>query len=113
MTLRVHDVVSQTGWAVLAGADHLDHAVRGGYVADLLSCVMAGAEEGDLWITLQTHSNIVAVASLLGLAAIVVAEGAPVPEGTLTRAEEQEVVILSSPEPAYETACRLYTLGVR
>jgi len=53
------------------------------------------------------------VASLLGLAAIVVAEGAPVPEGTLTRAEEQEVVILSSPEPAYETACRLYTLGVR
>lgn len=110
--MNVQDVVNQTGWTVLTGAEHLARAVQGGYAADLLSCVMAGAEEGDLWITLQTHSNIVAVASLLGLSAIVVAEGATVPDSTLAKAQEQQVVILSSPEPVYETVCRLFTLGI-
>jgi len=81
-------------------------------VADLLSCVMAGAEMGNLWITLQTHANIVAVAALLGLPAIIVAEGAPVPEETLQKAEQQKVVMLSSAEPVYPTVARLVALGL-
>ena len=112
--MRVSEVVERLGLQVLAGADLLDaNEVGGGYVADLLSCVMAGAEAGDLWITLQTHGNIVAVASLLGISAIVVAEGAVIPESTVTKAEQQDVVILSSPVPVYETVAQLLELGIR
>ena len=97
---------------VLAGTSSLENEVSGGYVADLLSCVMAGAKPGNLWVTLQTHANIVAVASLLGVAGIIVAEGAPVPEATLAKAAEQDVVILHSAEPVYETVSRLIALGI-
>ncbi|MCU0519216.1 MAG: serine kinase [Anaerolineae bacterium] len=110
--MKVRDVVEQLGWRVLGGAGGLDAEVNGGYVADLLSCVMAGAEAGDLWLTLQTHANIVAVASLLGVCAIVVAEGANVPEGTLEKAEEQGMPVLSSPDPVYESVAQLISLGV-
>ena len=48
----------------------------GGYASDLLSCVMTGAKNQDLWITLQAHINIVAVAALLDLCAIIITEGA-------------------------------------
>lgn len=108
----VRDVIEQLNWRVLAGKVHLDVEVTGGYVADLLSCVMAGAETGDLWITLQTHANIVAVASLLGIAAIVVAEGAVVPSETLTKAEDQGIAVLSCDEPVYETVAALVALGI-
>jgi len=110
--MKVSEVVEQLGWKVLAGESYMETQVNGGYAADLLSCVMAGAETGDLWITLQTHSNIVAVASLLGIAAIVIAEGANVPEATLGKAEQQEVAILSSGAPVYETVAGLVALGI-
>lgn len=110
--MKVREIVGELEWKVLAGEGYLDKEVGGGYVADLLSCVMAGAEANDLWITLQTHANIVAVASLLGIAAIVVAEGAQVPEATLAKADEQEMAVLSSPEPVYETVSRLVALGI-
>jgi hypothetical protein len=110
MTLR--EVVETLGWQVLAGEDLLDREVSGGYVADLLSCVMAGADADHLWITLQTHGNIIAVASLLNLSGIVIAEGAPVPEGTLAKAQQQEMVVISSPEPVYETVVQLSSLGI-
>ncbi len=110
--MKVSDVVERLGWRVLAGADELEAEINGGYAADLLSCVMAGAEAGDLWITLQTHTNIVAVASLLGLSAIVVAENAVVPDSTLQKAEQQTMPLLSSPDPVYETIVQLITLGI-
>ena len=110
--MKVRAIVEALNLDVLAGEAHLDREVTGGYAADLLSCVMAGAEAGDLWITLQTHGNIVAVASLLGVAALIVAEGAEVPEATLDKAEQQEVVLLSSAEPVYETIAQLVALGV-
>lgn len=111
--MKVSKVVEQLGFQVLAGADHMDKEISGGYVADLLSCVMAGADAGHLWITLQTHANIVAVASLLGVSAVIVAEGAQVPESTLLKAEDQGVAILSSAEPVYETVAQLIDLGIR
>jgi hypothetical protein len=108
----VREVLDKLKWDVLAGEGYLDAQVTGGYVADLLSCVMAGAEAGNLWITLQTHANIVAVASLLSVAAIVVAEGAAVPENTLSKAEDQGIAVLSSKEPVYETVAQLISLGI-
>ena len=110
--MNVRAIVDALDLDILAGEEHLDREVTGGYAADLLSCVMAGADAGDLWITLQTHGNIVAVASLLGVAALIVAEGAEVPEATLTKADQQDVIVLSSSEPVYETIAHLVELGL-
>lgn len=110
--MQINEIVDKLGLTVLVGAEHLDTDVTGGYVADLLSCVIAGAKPHDLWVTLQTHVNIVAVASLKEVAGIVVAEGAVVPDATLEKAEQQGMVMLSSSQPVYETVKQLVALGL-
>ena len=84
----------------------------GGYASDLLSCVMSGARQQNLWLTLQAHVNIIAVASLLDLSAIVISENAQPDASVIARANEQEVVLLSTPLPTYEVAGRLWALGL-
>ena len=111
--MKLEGVVRQLGLEVHVSAGKLDADVTGGYACDLLSYVMAKAKAGDLWITVQGHPNIVAVGSLIGLAGIVVAEGAKVEPATLEKAEQEGVPILTSPLPAYMVAGRLWELGVR
>ena len=95
---------------VRSGADRLDRPVRGGYVGDLLSDVMGNSREGDLWITRQVHPNIVAVASLKDLAAIVLDNGSePAPE-TLTKAAAEGIPVLLAEESAFAVAGKVYAL---
>jgi hypothetical protein len=111
--MTLGDIIEALALEVRAGGDQMDRVVEGGYVSDLLSDVIAGAKEGDLWITLQLHQNIVAVAFLNNLAGIVIVSGRePEPE-TLEKAEEQGVPIMVSGLPAYEVAGRLYQMGIK
>jgi hypothetical protein len=111
--MKLKDVVIALDLAVSAGQNRLDAEVTGGYTSDLLSCAMAGARTGNLWVTLQGHLNIVAVASLNELVGVVVTEGKPVSQETVSKAEEEGVVILSTPMKSYEVCGRLWDLGVR
>jgi len=85
---------------------------EGGYASDLLSCVMAGAGRRSIWVTLQAHSNIVAVAALLDLAAIIITEGAMPDEGTLARANDEGITLLSTHENTFAIVGRLCQLGL-
>ena len=87
--------------------------VRGGYCSDLLSDVMANARDGDVWVTLQKHVNIVAVAQLKNLAAVVIVNGREPEADTLARAAEHRVAIVQTPLSAFDAAGRLYQLGLR
>ena len=88
-------------------------APTGGYSSDLLSCVMAGAKKGNLWITLQAHLNIVAVAALNELSAIIITENAQPDEATIAKANQQGIVLLSTPKTTFEINGQLWELGVR
>jgi hypothetical protein len=94
------------------GAD-LNREVTGGYVSDLLSDVIGNAREGFLWVTLQVHLNIVAVASLKGLAGIILVNNRTPDQQTLKKAAEENVPILASNLPTFELVGRLYSLGLR
>jgi hypothetical protein len=85
----------------------------GGYSSDLLSCVMAGAKKGHLWITLQAHLNIVAVAALNEVAAIIITENAQPDAASIAKANQQHITLLSSSQPTYEINGKLWELGVR
>ena len=111
--MTLGEVVKALELDVRTGQDEMDREVRGGYVSDLLSDVIAGAKEGDLWITLQLHQNIVAVAFLNSLAGIVIVGGREPEQQTLQKAEEQDVPVMVSPLPSYEVAGRLYEMGIR
>lgn len=89
---------------------NIDREIRGGYASDLLSWVMAHAKENDIWITIQSHQNIVAVASLLNLTAIIIAEDANIDDKTIKKAERENIPIYSSDKPIYEICGILYNL---
>ncbi|MEW6137952.1 MAG: DRTGG domain-containing protein [Thermodesulfobacteriota bacterium] len=111
MTLA--EVVKALNLEVRAGNSELDREVTGGYASDLLSDVIAGATEGDLWITLQLHQNIVAVAFLNNLAGILIVGGREPDPDTLEKAEDQSVPIMVTPLKTYEVAGKLYEMGIR
>jgi len=84
-----------------------------GYISDLLSCVMAGAKKDGLWITLQSHDNIVAVAALLELAAIIITEDARPEESTVARANSKNITLLCTSQPTFSIAGKLWKMGLR
>ena len=111
--MTVREVVDSSHLEILAQHDGLDAEITGGYASDLLSDVIAHSKAGNLWITMQTHRNIIAVATLKDLAAVVLVNGrAPDPE-TLEKAREERVVLLGSRLPAFELVGKLYQMGIR
>ncbi len=111
--MTVNDLVGTLPLAVVAGRDRLDAQVTGGYASDLLSNVMGFAAAGNIWVTMQGHQNIVAVASLAGLAAVAVAGGvAPEPD-TVAKAEAEGVVLLTTSLSSFELVGQLYRCGVK
>ncbi len=87
--------------------------VKSGYCSDLLSCVMTGAEPEGLWVTLIAHNNIVAVAALLDLAAVVITEDAQPDQHTIDQANEKGVTLLSTPDTNFQIVGQLWEIGLR
>lgn len=86
--------------------------IKGCYIGDLLSNVMAHAQAGDLWLTVQTHQNVVAVARLLNLGGIVFVEGHLPQEETMVKAKQEKILLFSTQESAYALAGKLYQRGL-
>jgi predicted transcriptional regulator len=99
--MKVKELADKLGMKILTGAEGLDKEVEGGYTGDLLSWVMSHASKGDVWVTVQIHVNIIAVAVLLEMAAIIVPENIPVEDSTLEKANQEGIAILQSGESAF------------
>ena len=111
--MKLSDIVQTLSLSVRSAGGALDQEVTGGYASDLLSDVMANAQKGNVWITLQIHQNIVAVASLNELAGIILINKREPEEDAVKKAEAENIPILVSDMPAFELVGRLYELGVR
>lgn len=108
--MKLSGLISELQAQVQCCEDTLDREVSWGYSSDLLSDVMANAAKNCIWITLQTHPNIVAVASLVGMSAILISRGAvPDPE-TLNKAVKEKIAVLTTDLPTFEAAGKIYQL---
>ncbi|MDL2266148.1 serine kinase [Parabacteroides sp. OttesenSCG-928-G07] len=87
-----------------------DGEITGGYASDLLSDVMGRMDEGMIWVTMQTHQNIVAVASLKEASAILIVNGLVPDEETIAKSREEKVVLLGTAMPAFEVCGKIYAL---
>jgi hypothetical protein len=111
--VNIADAAKKLDGTLVAATAAAGREIQGGFASDLLSDVMGNSREGDVWVTLQKHVNIVAVAQLNGLAAIVLVNGRKPEPDTLARAEELSIPIISTPMQAFETVGVLYSLGIR
>jgi serine kinase of HPr protein (carbohydrate metabolism regulator) len=111
--MRLKEIVEKLDLTVVAGQDKLENKVTGGYASDLLSDVIANSKEGNIWLTLQTHQNIIAVATLKDLAGIIIVNNRQPDEETLKKAEQEKIPLLTSKLTSFELAGKLYELGIK
>jgi len=82
------------------------------YIGDLLSFVMANGKEGSIWLTVQRHINVIAVAELNDFAAIVFVENVEPDEETLNKANELGIPLLTTPLDSFSLCKKLYQVGL-
>lgn len=105
-------VIEKLNLETISSVTGVNRPVEGGYASDLLSCAMRGAKKDFLWVTLQSHVNVVAVASLMDLAGVIITEGnRPSPE-TIAQAEKEGVTLLLTPQNTFSVVGQLIALGI-
>ncbi|OWZ83273.1 DRTGG domain-containing protein [Natranaerobius trueperi] len=110
--MKLQELVNELKLEVIVGDDQLNKEVIGGYCSDLLSFVMSNCNKNNIWVTLQSHPNIVALASLIGLSAVLIAEGGEVEEETINKAKREETIIIRTDQNCYQIVGKLYQLGI-
>ncbi|MCB8995154.1 MAG: serine kinase [Bacteroidales bacterium] len=108
--MKIIDLVNVLNLNVFSGKNALSREVNGAYVSDLLSDVMGNAKEGQCWITLQTHKNIMAIASLKDLPAIILVGGNIPDKDTLEKSEEEGLPILGTPLDTFTICGKIYKM---
>ena len=112
--MNLQQIISELGLKVLTQPkDFSKITPNAGYSADLLSCVMASGAHGGIWVTLQAHMNIVAVAALLELSAVIITEDAQPDEATLKKADQEGITLLSTSHPTFYIVGKLWEMGIR
>lgn len=110
--MNVAEAAQNIEGTVMTGKSAVEKEVLGGYASDLLSDVMGNSREGDIWITMQKHVNIVAVAQLNNLAAIVLVNGRKPEPDAMERADEIGIPIISTHMQAFDAIGILYARNV-
>jgi predicted transcriptional regulator len=108
--MKISDIATILGLEVISGNHGLSHEVRGCYVSDLLSDVMGNATEGEIWITLQTHQNIIAVATLKDLAGIILVKGLMPEADSIEKSNSTDMPILLTSLDTFTIAGKMYEL---
>jgi ribosomal protein S2 len=108
--MKLKEITEKLNLKIITALDKADAEVSSGYTSDLLSDVIANSKEGNLWITLQTHQNIIAVAKLKDLAGIIIVNDRKPDEDTLKKAEEEKIPLITAGDSAFTISGKLYRL---
>jgi hypothetical protein len=93
--------------------DNLPESLTGCYISDLLSDVLAHAEPGMIWLTIQTHRNVVSVAATKDVAIVLFTCGRKPNVEIIAEAEAEGIALLTTPLTTYEAAGKLWEAGLR
>lgn len=111
--MKLQEIIDSLSLTAVTPAADLSREVKGAYVSDMMSDVMGNAKDGFLWITIQVHLNIIAVASLKNLSGIILVNSRVPAEDTLKKAIEEKIPIMTTPLSAFDLVGMLYGLGLR
>ena len=111
--MTIKDFMDLTGASLVTPEADLTREITCGYSCDLLSWVMSHGAAGMAWITVQTHMNVLAVATLMDMAAVVAPEGIRFEQDVVDKAQEEAIALLQSPKTAYTLCGMMYAAGVK
>lgn len=108
--MNVKEIAEQLNLKVVSGASGLSNIISGGYTSDLMSDVIANAENGNIWITLQTHKNVMAIASLKDLAAVIVVNNQQPEDDMISQSNEEGIPVLVANEATFTISGKVFNL---
>jgi ribosomal protein S2 len=111
--MNLKDIVKEFDLEPVAGYKNEEKNVSGAYTSDLLSDVIANSKKENIWITLQIHINVIAVASLKELSAIIIVMNKDIDKDTIEKANKENIPIFKTLLTAFEIGGKLYEYGVR
>jgi len=110
--MKVRELIKQLGLQVVAGSNGVDRGIAGGYCGDLLSDVMGNAPIGCIWLTVQGHQNVMNVAQMREMAAVVLTNGIVPDDETRQRANDFGIPLIIWQQTSYDLAVKLSTVGI-
>lgn len=110
--MTVKEIQEALGLQLVAGETGVNKEVTTGFAGDLLSVVMAKAKEGCVWLTIQSHINIIAVATLVEMSCIIITEGYELDLDAKNKADEEGIPILKTNASTFEVAKKLCEAGI-
>lgn len=110
--MLVKEFIEKTGFKVLSGSAGFESSIEGVFVGDLLSWVIGNCKPSQVWVTVQSHMNILAVSALKEIPCIIIAQNANVDEEMIQKAKEEDIAICISDLSAYEIAKKCAELGL-
>jgi len=111
--MNISEIIKQLNLTVIAGKEGIENEITGGYTSDLLSDVMGNIKDGNIWVTLQTHKNVMAIASLRDVSAVVLVKGLKPDADMLEKANEEGIPVLGTDEETFEITGKIYNLLTR
>lgn len=107
--MRVIEILDKIEGKILT-AKNKDAYFEGVYAGDLLSHVMAHAKENNLFLTIMSNLNTIAVASLLDMPVIVLAENVKPTEEMINKADDENIIIISSKYNVVDIIRKIYEI---
>ncbi|PKL10503.1 MAG: iron-sulfur binding hydrogenase [Spirochaetae bacterium HGW-Spirochaetae-8] len=104
--MTVQDLGKALGYKTLVMPDPAAEVIDG-YTSDLLSDVMGNAPEGSVLITIQGHKNSIAVASLLGMQAIILCNNRSAPDDMQAAAQKEGITIFTTTDTQFTASYRV------
>ncbi len=110
--MKVKELLEKTTWDLVTEDMDLDREIKGAYVGDLLSWVMGNGNPDAAWVTVQVHTNVVAVALLREFSCVIIADNANISDEMLEAAKEEGLILIESHLSSFDTCKKLVELGV-
>ena len=110
--MKLKEVKEILNAEIIVGTEKLDMEVKTAFGADLMSDVLAFAKAGSLLLTGLTNSQVIRIANVMDIAAIILVRGKKPPIETVNLAKEFKIPVLTTKYILFETAGRLYTKGI-
>jgi hypothetical protein len=111
--MRLHELAEALDLCEFTPRQGSDPDITRGYASDLLSDVLAHAPAGGVLVTVHANGEVIAVASLVGLRAVIFSCGQTPDDRTVARATADVLSLFGSQTDSFEVAGRLYESGLR
>ena len=100
--MNVKELANELNLEIISDSGNMNQKVDGAFAGDLLSLAMSSVEKDNVWVTVQTNLNILAIASLTEASCVIVASSMNISDEVIQKAKDEEICLFRSKDNVYE-----------